>query len=195
MEKDVTLILACKVQNHLKNSGVKSFLTRKHDEGMPLSERSVRTYKGKADMYVSLHANSAGPQQHGIEALCLKKGTRTESSSGHLFINTPYSQVDQDRIDNFFVNNIAKSHRLAHSILSNLVSHVQKENISLRNRGLKCNGWQCLLHNDIPSTIVEVGFLTSPIEGARLLDGAYQELLTYGIAQGILRFMTLEKLI
>lgn len=196
MEKDIALTLACKVQEHLKKIGVKSFLTRSNDEGMPLSMRSTRAFKGKADLYVSLHANSAGAAQEGIEALCLKKGTRTEGECGHLFINTPATERYGEIIDNFFKNNIARSHRLAHSILSNMVDHTKKSMITVKNRGLKCNAWQTLLHNnDIPSTIVEAGFLTSPKEGALLQDSVYQELLTYSIAQGIVRFMKLEQLI
>ncbi len=195
MEKDLSLVLTGKIQKHLTKSGITSFLTRTTDETMPLSLRSNRTARGNADLFVSIHANSAGAAQQGMEALCLNKGKKAQADYGHPSSNRSSHEKCEEEFNNFLTNNVDRSHRLAHVILSNTINHVKKENITIKNRGLKCNAWQVLLHNMIPSTILEVGFLTSPHEGALLLDGAYQELLTYGIAQGIIRFMTLEKML
>lgn len=190
MEKDIALALTKKVQNHLAQVGVATYMTRKDDEQMPLAVRAQRALKAQADILVSIHANSAGAAQHGIEALCLPKAP---IERGHFFLNTAATGLAQV-MDEVIASITARSHRLAHSILGGMVQQTLENDITIKNRGLKCNGWQVLLQCGMPSTIVEAGFLTSTYEGALLIDDAYQTILAYGIAQGITRFLRSEKM-
>lgn len=189
MEKDVALNLVHKVDYYLKGIGIKSFLTRKSDEAISLSDRARRVFFAKADLFVSIHVNSGPAAASGIEAHCLSKKTHSNASSGNLFVNTVKPDHYGASVDKFFTQNVYLSHKLANSILQSMVGAAYKENITLKNRGLKYNGWQIPLHCNIPATIIEVGFMSNPLEVMRLQDETYRELLAYGIAQGIARFL------
>lgn len=164
-------------------------MVRTKDEDISLLGRSQRANKRKVDLFVSIHANSA-PQSYcaGIEALCVKKDTTNQHDCS--FINMNKSSRYSSVINSFLQSNAELSHKLAQGILDSTVSYLQLKNFDVRNRGIKCNGWQVLLHNRVPATIVETGYLSNPQEAMRLANGAYQELLAFGIAQGIKKFLS-----
>ncbi len=59
-EKDVALMIANHVKTILEDNGVRVIMTRTNDSNPTITERFLRAYKGKADLLVSIHANSVG---------------------------------------------------------------------------------------------------------------------------------------
>lgn len=59
-EKDVALIIANHVKTILEDKGGRVILTRTNDSNPTITERFLRAYKAKADLLVSIHANSVG---------------------------------------------------------------------------------------------------------------------------------------
>lgn len=65
--------------------------------------------------------------------------------------------------------------------------------IDTRNRGIKLsNGLIVLKYNELPSCLVECGFMSSETERAKLFDAEYQKKIAEGIANGIEKFLPLE---
>jgi N-acetylmuramoyl-L-alanine amidase len=71
---------------------------------------------------------------------------------------------------------------LAASIHRNVVGSVSSE-----NRGIRRRGYYVLRRTNIPSVLVECGFLTNPVEGRNALSASYRQDLAEAIARGILR--------
>ncbi len=59
-EKDVALVIAHHVKTMLEDDGARVILTRANDSNPTITERFLRAYKAKADLLVSIHANSVG---------------------------------------------------------------------------------------------------------------------------------------
>ncbi|HUX14160.1 MAG TPA: N-acetylmuramoyl-L-alanine amidase [Spirochaetia bacterium] len=56
--------------------------------------------------------------------------------------------------------------------------------------GLKENSWAVVRNAKMPSVLVEIGFITNPIEGLRLSDDAYLRKIAMGIYNGVVRYVT-----
>ena len=76
------------------------------------------------------------------------------------------------------------SHELAKQIQETTTSYVD-----VRDRGVKTDKFQVLIQTEMPSVLVECGFLTNTDEAKKLKDKSYQENLAEGIAQGILTYL------
>ncbi|MGL4914039.1 MAG: N-acetylmuramoyl-L-alanine amidase family protein [Romboutsia sp.] len=77
-----------------------------------------------------------------------------------------------------------KSQNFADTVQSTIGSY-----ISMRDRGVKDSIFQVLMNSDVPSILVECGFISNYKEEQKLLDEKYQSQLAEGIAQGILTFL------
>ncbi len=110
------------------------------------------------------------------------------SSVGYLSIQAnSFSDPGVTGIETFIDNTRTRNSLSWH--LSNLV---QDETISLtraRDRGIKSQRLYTR-HTHIPSALIEVGFLTSPVERSKLLRDAYQDRIARGIVQGLLIYVT-----
>lgn len=72
-EADVTLIVAKKVTNRLRNAGYKVVMTRNDDRALTLQRRCDVSNDYGADLFVSIHANSSADKTpHGIETFHAK---------------------------------------------------------------------------------------------------------------------------
>jgi len=72
---------------------------------------------------------------------------------------------------------------LACAIQKSLINETRKA-----GNGVSPANFYVLVHNDIPSTLVEMGYLSNPQEALCLMDNAYQNLLAEGILKGIIRY-------
>ena len=68
-EKDIVLSISKKVNSKLQSLGFKTVMTRSNDTYIPLSQRYSIANNNNADLFVSIHANSAGATANGIETL------------------------------------------------------------------------------------------------------------------------------
>lgn len=76
------------------------------------------------------------------------------------------------------------SSELAKQIQETIISYVDA-----RDRGVKTERFQVLLESNMPSVLVECGFLTNDEEAKKLKDQSYQDKLAEGIAQGIFTYI------
>ena len=178
-EKDVTLDLALETARQLENQGFDVFLTRRGDQDIPLPSRTAVANQIKADVFISIHMNShasarAGDAE-GIETFILNNATDATSKRLAHFENksadkNPEKAPDQNDValilkDLTLDANLSESKRLACAIQNSLVSvtsQTSSKSASQRNRGVKQALFYVLLGADMPSVLVEAGFLTHP---------------------------------
>jgi N-acetylmuramoyl-L-alanine amidase len=84
---------------------------------------------------------------------------------------------------------INESTDLAAYIQNNLVKGLKRKYSKIKNLGVKQAPFYVLLGAEMPSVLIEVGFISNKRECRRLTDPKYQEYLVNGITQGIKHYM------
>ena len=193
-EKDVALDISKRVHRILKDKKYQTYMTRYTDVEMPLAQRALLATQMQADVFVSIHANGAVNQKaRGIETYFFPaKELRERNNIDFVFINQPKDltlvQTIQDHIS-IMANG---SHQLAASILNRLQTGVVSHHHETMNRGLKPENFRLFLQNStmqIPSALVEVGFLTNRQEADLLARTSYRKKIAQHIADGISSFI------
>lgn len=105
-----------------------------------------------------------------------------------IFVSIHLNKIPQQQYDGwqtFYKEGNEEGQRLAISIQDSLSKAIQKEN----NRVAKTiDNVYIIKHVEIPTTIVECGFLSNPEEEKQLLDNNYQDKLAWGIYNGIINY-------
>jgi len=80
---------------------------------------------------------------------------------------------------------ITASHKLAIDIQSGLLQSVKKKYKDVKDSGVREGPFWVLVGAQMPSVLIELGYMSHPIESKRLYSSSYQRLLANGIASGI----------
>ncbi|HEY2811495.1 MAG TPA: N-acetylmuramoyl-L-alanine amidase [Rhabdochlamydiaceae bacterium] len=121
-----------------------------------------------------------------------KRVTIANKSKATLFVSLHFNSApsaDAQGIEVFYYDSkelwrARASKRLAHCLLYRLLD--QTEAVS---RGVKMGNYHVIRETDMPSVIVEAGFITNASERQKLKDRAYLERIAVGIAQGIDKYL------
>ena len=194
-EKDIVLriakILAKKLRKEL---GCEVFLTRNTDVFLPLERRTAIANMKKADLFISLHVNAHRKRWvHGIETYYLNMATdeRAVLVAARENATTQKNISDLQAILNDLLLNtkIHESSRLAHAIQRGMTSELRRRYRNIRSLGVKQAPFYVLIGAQMPSVLIETGFLTNPTERKRLLSPSYEARLVEGIAKGIKNYV------
>jgi N-acetylmuramoyl-L-alanine amidase len=188
-EKDITLAAALSLREHLLKMGhYRVVMTRDSDVFIPLEDRVRIARRAGADLFISLHADSAGsdPTPHGASVYTL-------SDSGETRVNNVlgphewFSHAGDGRPDvrQILLDLTQRSTRNRSSeFASKLLSHIG-DKVELLPRSHRDAGYFVLLAPDVPAALLEMGFITNPGDEMRLTDPAQRERLTAAIADAI----------
>ena len=167
-EESINLAITKKVQKLLEQSGSIVILTRSDENGIyNQDENSLRNKK------VSDIKNR------------VKIGNE---SSADIFVSIHLNKIEQSQYygwQTFFKQNNEQSKKLAQNIQQSLNESIQKEN---KRESLKISGKYIIDHVEIPTSIVECGFLSNPEEEKLLQQDEYQSRLAWGIYTGIMNY-------
>lgn len=175
-EKEFTLDLARRLKPLLEAEGWKVYLTRESDVFVTNSERFVFANERRADLFISLHFNSAAPDttQAGLETYCLPPvGTPSSISRGNY--SDPWTQD--------FPNNAfdAQNLRLAVRIHTALL-HV----MGMPDRGVRRARFLTVLQGQLrPAILIENGYLSNPHEASLIESENYRQKLAEALATAL----------
>ncbi len=174
-EKTVCLNMALALGDLIKKNypDIKVIYTRDKDVFVELDERAKIANRNKADLFICIHANSAGASAYGAETYVLglhrteaqQKVMERENSIIHLEADGGEKYKDFDLSpDAIIARQLQMSVILDQSI--NYASKVQKEfkTLGRHDRGVKQAGFLVLYKTTMPSVLIETGFLTNPQE-------------------------------
>ena len=181
-EKDFTLKLALALADVLKKKGFRVYLTRSKDKFVSLSERSRFSNRHGADLFISLHFNSASTTAEGIETYTLTPKRLPSSSSKTLH----KSLIKQ-------VNRTGDSYQPYGAIVGFLIQDGLIRHTQAVDRGLKYARFAVLTRTQAPAVLIEGGFLTHSEEAKRIQSSVYQEQLLNGILDGLSRYARVLK--
>lgn len=177
-EKLVVLDVANRVRNRLEARGINVELTRESDRSLDLDSRCRKAAALKADLFVSIHANSAGKNRsiRGAETFVLAlPGSYSSNSYGDG--RAPSSVCTGNKYD---VANMALGYR----IQQNLLRATGQE-----DRGVKRARFEVLRDAPCPAALVEMAFMSNPKDEAIVIDPAGRDRIARGIADGIAAYL------
>jgi N-acetylmuramoyl-L-alanine amidase len=177
-EKKAVLSISNRVKAHLEAKKIKVRMTRTGDTYPSLDQRNAYAAREGADIFVSIHADSAGDASaHGVETFCMTaagcESTNHYGQGGNLSAQKGNSYDAANAV-------------LGFSIQSNLVKTSRRS-----DRGLRRGRFSVLKKAAYPAVLVECGFLSNPEEEALMIDANYREAVARGISNGILGYITL----
>ena len=194
-EKEVTLEVVRRLADRLGGvPGVRVVLTRDEDEFVALGERTRIANREKADLFVSIHANSAENRTaEGFETYFLS-AAKTEDARRVARMENSAVRYENPSIDpeslgelNFILWDLAQNEYLRES--STLAESVQVEidrRLALRSRGVKQAGFFVLNGAFMPAILFEMAFISNPKEESLLDDPAFQNRIADGLAESLL---------
>ncbi len=196
-EKDITLQIARRVKKRLERQGARVVLTRGGDETVDLPRRAAIANDEEADLFVSLHLNSApggpGSTARGIETYFLSADATDASASAvaarenaDRFRTTDPSDTVGGILDDLEDQaNLAESSRLAQALHGALVRATRAP-----DRGVKQAPFHVLAGARMAAVLLELGFVSHPVEGKDLARPARQEAIAGAVAAGIAAWRT-----
>lgn len=167
-EAETNLKIALKLQNLLEQSGSSVVLTRSDENA--IYDIDAKTLKQKK---ISDIRNR------------VKIGNE---SSADIFVSIHLNKIPQQQYDGwqtFYKDGNEQGKKLAEKIQNNLNDAIQKEN---KRVAKTIDNVYIIKHVEIPTTIVECGFLSNPEEEKLLLEDEYQNKLAWGIYNGIIDY-------
>lgn len=190
-EKDITLAAGRDLAQRLERTGrYKVVMTRDSDVFIPLEERVRIARRAGADLFVSLHADSAGPDPdvHGASVYTLSDHgeTRVTQVLGpHEWFSGAARRAADPGVGQILLD-LTQHSTLDRSCLfaGILVDHVRGE-ADLLPRSRRDAGYFVLLAPDVPAALLEMGFISSPKDQARLIDPVRRGRLMDAVAQAI----------
>jgi N-acetylmuramoyl-L-alanine amidase len=194
LEKDVVLDVALRlgklVQERLNAEVV---FTRADDTFIPLHERTAIANEHKADLFLSIHANSSpAPEVAGTETFFLnftnapdalnvaaRENAGSEKSVGEL----------RDLIQTITMNDkIEESHTFAQEIQTSIQTQAARSNPAAHNRGVKRAPFVVLIGASMPSVLAEIGFLSNSRDESNLNKPEYRQKVAEALFKGLAQY-------
>jgi N-acetylmuramoyl-L-alanine amidase len=199
-EKNVVLAITLKLKRLIDQQlGMHAVLTRSGDYYVGLRERMEIARKYNGDVFVAIHADAFhNPHSKGASVFALSQGGATSEAARWLAEKENYSELggvnlgeldDQNGvvrsvlIDLSQTATINASLQMGSRVLSQLGTFT-----ALHNSHIEQARFMVLKSPDIPSILIETGFISNPREERNLTDSAYQTRLSQAIFRGIKRY-------
>jgi N-acetylmuramoyl-L-alanine amidase len=196
MEKDLCLDVALRLGAEIEDKlpGAEVIYTRKDDTFIPLEDRTRIANEAKADLFLSIHANSShDPAARGIETYYLNFATSAESMEVASRENA-YSQQSlhdlQDLIQKIARNEkIEESKEFANDVQDNLTERLQLVSRGEKNRGVKKAPFVVLIGANMPSVLSEISFVSNPGDEKLLRKPDQRQRIADGLYRGVSAYL------
>jgi N-acetylmuramoyl-L-alanine amidase len=195
LEKDVTLDVARRVKARLmSDDGTAVYLTRDDDRKVPLDDRTALANHEKADLFVSIHANSSrrdsarGSETYFLSYQATDDDARALAALENDTLGIERGVTAQSGLD-LVLWDLAQSAFLKES--SDLAEQIQdrlNDTLGVRNRGIKQAPFRVLMGATMPAVLVEIAFISSPEEERHLREAAFKDRIAEAIAASIRKF-------
>lgn len=202
-EADLVLMVAEKLKSLLeKDPHFQVTLTRNLNKSISLPHRVAMAEQAKADLFVSLHANAAADQRaKGVEFFFQNYLPPDEES---LYLASQENQIvasskesrDISEEDlskksdvSAIIEDLNRQNRIQSSLrLSETLNHIWSSDSNAPQAVIKQAPFFVLTKTSMPSVLIEIGFLTNPLEAKKLLTAEYQKNLAQKIYRALLAY-------
>jgi len=192
-EKDVTLATCLAIRDQMAGSDLAVILTRDSDHFLSLTERVEIAHQHRADLFVSIHADAAP----NLRARGLSAYTLSEEASDSL---AKAIAEQENAVDDLYGLDLSDTDQHTAAILLDLALRIAREDSRRAQRHIvqgvasdwplldnprRSANFAVLRSGEIPSVLVETGFLSNPEDERLLADPAGRRRVATALAREI----------
>jgi N-acetylmuramoyl-L-alanine amidase len=196
MEKDLCLDVALRLGRLIERTlpSADIVYTRPDDRYVGLEQRTAIANEAKADLFISIHANSSDDTKvSGIETYYLNFNASAQAMQVAARENASAQSSVHDLQD--LVTKIARNEKIGESrdlaayIQESLASSMQVGKRPERNRGVRKAPFVVLVGADMPSVLAEIAFMSNPADEQWLKKPENRQRSAEGLYRGIERYL------
>jgi N-acetylmuramoyl-L-alanine amidase len=194
-EKDLVLEVSRRLGKLLESRlGAEVVYTRRDDTFIPLETRTAIANQARADLFVSIHANSShDPDARGVETYYLNFTSSPEAlevAARENAVSEKSIYELQDLVKKIALKEkIEESREFAGDVQQSLHSGLATKSPAIRNRGVKKAPFIVLIGANMPSILAEISFVSNPTDEHRLATSEYRERIAESLYRGIAKYV------
>ena len=202
-EKKVVLSIARELKKLIdKDPILRSYMTRTGDYYIPLRKRTKLARQANADLFVSIHADAfRRSSARGASVYALSKSGASSETARWLANKENSADLvggasisDREDVVAGVLLDMQMDKTLEFSLgFGDQVLKEMKKIAKLHSKTVQQAGFVVLKSPDIPSVLVETGFISNPYEERKLKSSKYQKQVANAIYKGIKKFISIEK--
>ena len=194
-EKDLVLEVGRRLGKLLETRlGAEVVYTRKDDTFIPLETRTAIANQQRADLFISIHANSSHDAgARGVETYYLNFTSSPEAlevAARENAVSEKSIYELQDLVKKIALKEkIEESREFAGDVQESLHSGLAAKSPAIRNRGVKKAPFIVLIGANMPSILAEISFVSNPADEHRLETSEYRQRIAESLYRGIAKYV------
>jgi N-acetylmuramoyl-L-alanine amidase len=194
-EKDLVLEVGRRLGKLLETRlGAEVVYTRKDDTFIPLETRTAIANQQRADLFISIHANSSQDSAaRGVETYYLNFTSSPEAlevAARENAVSEKSIYELQDLVKKIALKEkIEESREFAGDVQESLHSGLAARSPAIRNRGVKKAPFIVLIGANMPSILAEISFVSNPADEHRLETSEYRQRIAESLYRGIAKYV------
>jgi N-acetylmuramoyl-L-alanine amidase len=194
-EKDLVLEVGRRLGKLLETRlGAEVVYTRKNDTFIPLETRTAIANQQRADLFISIHANSSHDSAaRGVETYYLNFTSSPEAlevAARENAVSEKSIYELQDLVKKIALKEkIEESREFAGDVQESLHSGLAAKSPAIRNRGVKKAPFIVLIGANMPSILAEISFVSNPADEHRLETSEYRQRIAESLYHGIAKYV------
>ena len=194
-EKDLVLEVGRRLGKLLETRlGAEVVYTRKNDTFIPLETRTAIANQQRADLFISVHANSSeDPAARGVETYYLNFTSSPEAlevAARENAVSEKSIYELQDLVKKIALKEkIEESREFAGDVQESLHSGLAAKSPGIRNRGVKKAPFIVLIGANMPSILAEISFVSNPGDEHRLETSEYRQRIAESLYRGVAKYV------
>ena len=193
-EKTVVLAIAKRLNDYLHHeAGIHPVMVRQNDLYVSLSERAKLARRVHADLFISLHADAyEGPEARGSSVYTLSQHGASSEAARTLADRENAGEVGgvdlrtEDAVLAGVLVDLSKNASLeASEVAATRMLKVLRQHLKVHHEAVQKAGFKVLKSLDVPSMLIETGFISNPDEESTLMDPKQQDKIARALLRGI----------
>ena len=194
-EKDLVLEVALRLEKRVRGElGADVILTRGTDVFIPLEERTAIANSRGADLFLSIHANSArNPDARGVETyfLSFAQDAHAEAVAARENAVSAATMKDlQNLVKAITLNSkLDESRDFAASVQESMVATLKPAAPGIRDRGVRTAPLYVLIGANMPAVLAEISFVSNPTDEKLLRTTEHRERIADSLFDGVRQYL------
>jgi len=196
LEKDVVLDVAKRLGRLLESRlGAEVIYTRQDDTFIPLETRTAIANRERADLFISIHANSSRDSDaRGVETYYLNFTSSPEAlkvAARENAVSEKSIHELQDLVKKIALKDkIDESREFAGDVQESLYGGLALRNAGIRNRGIKKAPFIVLIGANMPSILAEISFVSNPTDERKLETSEHRQRIAESLYRGVSKYVS-----
>ena len=194
LEKDLVLDVAKRLGRLLESRlGAEVIYTRQDDTFIPLETRTAIANRERADLFISIHANSSRDSDaRGVETYYLNFTSSPEAlevAARENAVSEKSIHELQDLVKKIALKEkIEESREFATNVQESLYGGLSLRNAGVRNRGIKKAPFIVLIGANMPSILAEISFVSNPTDERKLQTAEHRQRIAESLYRGVSKY-------